>query len=200
MRTDRRGSVTVEGVMVLPVAIIVIVLGQYLLEASLHRQETAVAARSSTVEAAAARRVPATGCSSATPDFSGRTRVEQTGDIERCRRNGEQGLSRERPLWDALARAADPWAEILRDVRPKRGPSDIVGTATADMTFDGPAFLEGNGAVDARQRFIWPEAVVWTHDDDDFENGHGAVIWDELCKSGTWKLFPGVFPGEGPRC
>ena len=200
MRIDRRGSVTVEGVMVLPIAVVVIVLGQYLLEASLHRQETAVSARSSTVEAAAARRVPTSGCSTETADFSDRASVEQTENVERCRRNGERGLSRERPVWDALERAADPWDEILRDVRPRRGPSDIVGAATTDMTFDGPAFLENEDPVDARQRFIWPEAVAWTHEDDGFEEGHDAVIWDELCKSETWKLFPAVFPSEGPRC
>jgi len=200
MRTDRRGSVTIEGVMVLPIAVIVIVLGQYLLEASLHRQETAVSARLSTVEAASARSVPTSGCSSDTPDFSGRQTVEQTGEIARCRGDGERGLSRERPVWDALETAADPWDEILRDVRPRGGPSDILGTATADMTFDGPAFLSEEDPANARQRFIWPEKVAWTHADDGFEEGHDDVLWDELCESETWKLFPNVFPNVGPQC
>ena len=201
MRTDRRGSVTVESLLVLPIAIAMILLGRFILEASLNRQEAAVYARGSTVAAATARSTSFLNCAFDQQDFTGRTSVDQTAQVRCSRQNGERGLNNEKPVWDALEDSAQPWSEILRDVKPSRGPSDIVGRAQATLTMAQPQFIAQQNPTEAAQSYISAERRLWTHAERPYKRAHDKVIWDELCKEGTYWLFPNVFPnGGGPRC
>lgn len=198
MRT-RRGSVTIEGVMIIPVALVLLLMGRFLLEASLNRQETAVYARGSATAAAVAVRTSA--CRFDEDAFTGRPSVEQTGSVRCNRRDAERGLSQEEPIWDALDEAAEAWPEILRDVRPRTGPRDIVSTAEYTMTLTAPAYLADQAPVLAEQSHLAPERVYWDHGEDDLDEGHDRVIWEELCREATWQLFPNVFPSRGrDRC
>ena len=199
MRIRRRGSVTIEGLMVLPVALVVILLGRLVLEASLHRQETAVYARGAATNAAVVARTSA--CDFDDEVFQGRASVEQTGSASCTRRDAERGLSREEPIWDALEEAANPWDEILRDVRPRSGPRDMIATADFSLTMTAPQFLSDQAPTAARDRHIAPERRYWDHREGDFGEGHDRVIWEELCREATWQLFPNVFPSRGSdRC
>jgi len=195
----RRGSVTIEGLMVLPVAVVVILLGRLVLEASLHRQETAVYARGSATSAAIVARTSA--CRFEDEAFEGRASVEQTGSARCTRRDAERELSREEPIWDALEDAANPWDEILRDVRPTTGPRDMIATAEFTLTMTAPAFLADQAPTLAEERHLAPERRYWGHREDDYAEGHDRVIWEELCREATWQLFPNVFPSRGQdRC
>lgn len=200
MRT-RRGSVTIEGLMILPIALIVILLGRFLLEASLNRQETAVYARGSAINAAVLWERSLLGCRFDEQDFTGRPSVAQSGSARCERRDAEQELSREQPIWDALDEAADPWSEILRDVRPRTGPRDVIATTDVTLTMTAPTFLAEQAPVEAQERHLAPERRYWGHSEGDFAEGHDRVIWDELCREATWQLFPNIFPSRGRnRC
>ena len=187
--------------MLLPVALALILLGRSILEASLSRQETAVFARGSAIAAAAARSTSFLAC-----DFD-RQALGSDGSVRqdvavRCRSvSAEGGLGRERPMWDAVEDGAAPWPEILRDARPARGPRDIVASADVQVSIEGPGFLRADDPVRSRQSYLAPERRLWTHGEGRLGEGHDRVIWDELCRSGTYRLFPNVFPNaRRPRC
>lgn len=202
MRTDRRGSVHMEAVMVIPIVLIMILLGRYIYEGSINRQETAVFARGATVAAAAARST-FLACDFEREQFTDLAEVGQAARV-RCRRqNAERGLSREQPMWDEVEDGAAAWRAILRDVKPSRSPNDIVGTASVDLTITNSDMLERQNNSQARQSYIAPERTLWSHDERQFQYGHDRVIWDEICRGpgATYALFPNVFPnGGGPRC
>ena len=104
-------------------------------------------------------------------------------------------------MWDAVEDGASPWDEILRDVKPRRGPRDIVANARVSMTIEGIGFLEQQDPTRAAQGYLAPERTLWTHGEGRLDEGHDRVIWEELCLRGTYGLFPNVFPnGGGPRC
>jgi hypothetical protein len=202
MRTDRRGSVHMEAVMVIPIVLVMILLGRYIYEASINRQETAIFARGATVAAAAARST-FIACDFERDQFIDLTEVGQAAQV-RCRRqNAESGLSRERPIWDEVEDGAAAWRTILRDVKPSRSPSDIVGTADVTLTITNSNLLAEQDDLQSRQRYLAPERTLWSHDERQFQHGHDRVIWDEICRGrgATYALFPNVFPnGGGPRC
>ena len=95
-----------------------------------------------------------------TPHFSGypRQNVEQTGNVERCRKERRsRGLSRPNaPVWDAPSAAADPWDEIMRGrAAPSRAFRNIVGTATRRHDLDGPAFSPRTKIPSMSRHAIW---------------------------------------------
>lgn len=199
MRT-RRGSVTIEALMLVPVAIVMILMARAVLEGSLNRQETAVFARGSTIAAAAARSA-FRSCDFEREQFGDLADVEQTATVRCSRRGAEGGLSDEQPMWDEVEDGARAWDDILRDVKPRRGPRDVVATAEVTLTLETPAFLNEQNAATSAQRHIAPDRVLWTHSERGYDAAHSGVIWDELCRSGTYRLFPNVFPKDGgPRC
>ena len=190
-----------EAAMVIPIVVVMILLGRFVLEASISRQETAVFARGSTVAAAAARST-FLSCDFERGQFTDFAEVDQVAQV-RCRRqDGERGLSREQPMWDEVEDGASAWDEILRDVKPSRSPNDIIATARVSISIERPAFLEQQDRVRASQSHVAPERVIWNHDERQFRHAHDEVIWDEICKkAATYALFPNVFPnGGGPRC
>lgn len=196
MRTRRRGSLSIEAVMIVPVALMMILLGRYVLEASLARQEVAVYTRLGTHTAAAAKSTGASACVSDTAAFSGRTGVSQTAQISCNQRSAERGLSQERPFWDAVERGAAPWRGILRDVKPNGQVYDITGEGTGTTALTGPAFSQASHTVDSDQTFIAAQDIRWDHDEDPMQRGHDQAIWQELRQRGTHALFPNVFPSR----
>ena len=200
MRTDRRGSVTIEAAMIIPVAIIVILLGRFVLESSLNRQETAVFARGSAISAAVDQSL-FNSCDFERSYFDDHEDVDQSASVDCSRQDAEGGLSGESPMWDEVEDGAAPWDEILRDVKPRRSPRDIVARAEVNLTVTGNAFFDENATAGSEQSYLAPEKVLWSHKERGYDAAHSAVIWDELCKSGTYWLFPNVFPKDGgPRC
>ncbi|MEM7752766.1 MAG: hypothetical protein AAF230_05075 [Pseudomonadota bacterium] len=201
MRIDRRGSVTIEMLMIIPVAIIMILLTRFILEASLNRQEVSIYARGSAITSGMARSTSMFRCRFNDDAFAARNAVNQTATVQCNRRDAETGLSREQPMWDEVEDGAAPWDEILRDVKPSRSPRDIVARANGVMTLTSPAFLAQQSPSDADQTYLAPENVFWAHDEDRLAEGHDIVIWEELCLEATYQLFPNVFPSAGrPRC
>ncbi|MXQ09734.1 hypothetical protein GQ651_17955 [Alphaproteobacteria bacterium GH1-50] len=201
MRTDRRGSVSVEALMALPVAIVMILLAQFILEASLSRQETAVFAREATVSRALDVRWRPTGCSFDGDDLTDRIDVGQTATARCALRDAEARLGNQKAVWKALDDGASSWRGILRDVKPRRGPRDVVGTVAGSVSSTGPQFLRQQSAVPSRQSYVAPSRDRFDHGTRRYARAHDDAIWDELCRSTTWKLFPNVFPNGGPaRC
>ena len=200
MRT-RRGSVTIEALMVLPVAIVMILLARVVLEASLNRQEVAVFARGSAVTAALSEDPRRQTCDFERSHFDGRASVDQTESVTCSNPDSETHLSREERMWDAVEAGAEPWPEILRDVRPQSSPRDVTANALADMTLTSPAYLSDQDPTQAQQADVAARDLVWDHDEENMAEAHDAVIWEELCLEATYQLFPNVFPnGGGSQC
>lgn len=196
MRTKRRGSLSLESAMIVPVALVMILLGRFVLEASLARQEVSVFTRMGTHTAAAAKSTSRTSCISDLSAFSGRTDVTQTADLTCNRRDAETGLSTERPFWDAVERGATPWRAILADVKPNGPVFDITGDGTGTTDLSGSAFLERRQTVDSTYTFIAAQNIRWDDDEQPMQRGHDQAIWKELRQRGTYRLFPNVFPSR----
>ena len=187
--------------MILPVAIVMILLARMILEASLNRQEVAVFARGSAVTAALSEDPRRQTCDFERSHFDGRTSVNQTPFVTCSNPDSEDNLSREERMWDAVERGAEPWPEILRDVRPTESPRDVTADANANMVLTSPAYLSLQDGVTSGQRYVATRDLVWDHDEENMAEAHDAVIWEELCKEATYQLFPNVFPnGGGPQC
>ena len=200
MRT-RRGSVTIEALMVLPVAIVMILLARMVLEMSLNRQEVAVFARGSAITAAMSEDHRRQRCDFERSHFDGRVSVEQEEGVSCSNPDSETHLSREERMWDAVEDGAQPWPDILRDVRPTASPRDVIADASSDMTMTSPAFLSDQDASRSEQVYVAARDLLWDHDEENMAEAHDAVIWEELCLEATYQLFPNVFPnGGGPQC
>lgn len=201
MRTSRRGSVTIEVLMIVPIAIIIILLARFILEGSLNRQEVSVYARGSAITAGMASSANMFSCRFNDEAFDGRAAVDQNATVQCSRRNAETGLSREQPMWDEVENGATSWDRILRDVKPSQSPNDVIARANSVMTLTSPAFLAQQNPTDADQVYLAPEDVLWAHDEDPLDDGHDVVIWEELCLEATYQLFPNIFRNAGrPRC
>ena len=182
--------------MILPVAIVMILLARFLLEAGLARQEVSVYTRMGTHSAAAVGSASAVVCQASTTAFTGRTDVTQSATLTCTTRDAEIGLSRERPFWDAVGRGAAAWRAILKDVRPTGPVNDVVGNGSGTLDVSGSPFLDRRQTVNADYRFIAAQDVLWRHDQPSFARGHDQAIWQELRKRGTYRLFPEVFPSR----
>jgi hypothetical protein len=192
----RRGSLSVESVMLIPIAVVIILLTRMLLEASLARQEIAVYARSGTHSAAALTTTSVIGCSSDLTAFAGRQNVTQVPSLNCQQRDAERGLQQERPFWDAVESGASSWRTILRDVKPSGTLQDMQGDGSGTLNLYGPAFLQQQKTVNSANAHLAPQNIRWGDDDRSFARGHDSVIWDELQKRGTYRLFPEVFPSR----
>jgi len=180
----------------LPIMLIMILLARMLLEASLNRQEVAVLTRTATHIAAAAESTSALYCNAGRAAFSGRTDVAQTPTVSCNQRPAEQGLSREDPFWDAVEDGANAWRDILRDVKPTGTPYDVTGSGNATVKLSGSTFLSNQDDMSADHAHLAPMGFWWNHREDSFAEGHDRVIWEELNKSESYKLFPEVFPSR----
>ncbi|MEL6572972.1 MAG: hypothetical protein AAFQ64_15010 [Pseudomonadota bacterium] len=196
MRTKRRGSLSLESGMIVPVAVAMILMGRFILEASLARQEVSVYTRMGTHTAAAVKSTNASACISDVSAFTGRTEITQTATISCDRRDAERGLSAERPFWDAVERGAAPWRAILADVKPNGPVYDITGEGSGTTDVGGTDFLEAQDTVTSDYTFIAAQDIRWDHDEQPMARGHDQAIWKELRKRGTYRLFPNVFPSR----
>ncbi len=195
-RMKRRGSLSLESAMIVPVAVAMILMGRFVLEASLARQEVSVYTRMGTHTAAAAKSTSASACISDVAAFTGRTDITQTATISCNHRNAERGLSAERPFWDAVERGAAPWRAILADVKPSGPVYDITGDGAGTTDLGGTQFLEAQDTVTSDYTFIAAQDIRWDHDEQRMAEGHDKAIWKELRRRGTHRLFPNVFPSR----
>ena len=121
----RRGSVSLEVVMIVPVAVTLLLIGRYVLEAGLTRQEVAVYTRTAAANAADAASTSILHCDADRDPFSARPTVSLSAGVSCARTDGERGLQRERPFFDALKKGADPFPRITRDVENGNELRDI---------------------------------------------------------------------------
>lgn len=200
MRIDlfrrRKGSLGLEAVAIVPFAIMMILLSRFILEAMLTRHEVAIYTRGSTASAAAAKSTSPASCGFDKTAFTSRPGVTQSATISCKMQDGEAGLRKERPYFEALRDGASPWPEILRDVDKGDPINDILGNGNGNMAFDRPAFLEKRGSEESKQVYLLPQDELWDHNDEPWKAAHDPVNWDELSKKNTYKLFPRVFPSR----
>lgn len=192
--TRRRGSLAIEAVMIIPIALIIIFLARFVMEGMLTRHDIAVHARVSAVKLATTSG-NATGCATDAMTASGGAGVQREGEATACTQTAERGLRAEQPFFEALENGASAWTEMARHVDDGRPTLDVVSDASGSMQFDNPPFLANAGEIDSGQRFMLPKHDLWP-DDDRWANGHDRVIWDELAQENTTRLFPNLFPAR----
>lgn len=200
MRIDpfrrRRGELSMEAMLVLPVVIVIILLARLILEGMLVRQEVAVFTRSSTASAALAESTFPLDCMSDRTPFSERPAVTQAALVLCQERRAEQGLRSQREFWPAIRQGAQAWPRLLDDVYQSDTVMDMEGDGRGTTTFVSPNFLRQIGLMTTESYALFPQGEVWWHGDDPMRASYDPVIWQALRERNTWKLFPEVFPAR----
>ncbi|WP_347313413.1 hypothetical protein [Defluviimonas sp. SAOS-178_SWC] len=200
MRIDlirrRRGSLSLEAVMIVPFAIVVMLTARYIVEGMLTRQEVAVFTRASTVSAASSTLPRIVACDADRTPFGAKPGVSASASVSCSSYRAEQGLKREKPFFRALRDGARPWPQILRDVDRKEPVNDVKGSGSGRFLLSQPDFLRKQGAVTSRQTYLTPEPEFWDHGTKPYTAAHDPVIWQALRQRNTYKLFPNVFPSR----
>lgn len=190
----RRGSVSIETVAIVPVAVTLLLLGRFILEAGLTRHELAVYTRTATANAADAASTSFLHCEADRDPFAARQTVTQTASVKCSRPNGERGLNREQPFFQALEKGARPFPRILRDVKKGNETRDMRGDGDGRMAFDRPDFLNRQGEITPTAAYQIPQDRLWSAADRPWTRAHDPVLWEELRRRGTHRLFPNLFP------
>ena len=196
----RRGSLAMEGLMILPVVMVAILLGRYVLEGAMTRQEVGVYTRGSTASAAAAETFGPADCMFDRTPFGEREGVDLTTEVACTNRNSEAGLRSAPGFWDALEDGARPFGrhgDLLRDVHPGGPPADVAGRGQGSMQFLRPDFLAMQSGAATQAAHLRPGPELYTHRAAPLRAGHDPAIWQALRREGVWRLFPEVFPRGG---
>lgn len=193
MRIDlfarRAGSLAIDAVMVLPIAVILGLVSGYISESMMFRTEATTSVRTAT--AARASDAP---CVAADRGAMQRDGVARRLSISCAMRDDEGGLGRERPLFEALRRAASGWPELVDEVTPKGRIDGVVGSGQGTVRMQEPPFLSRFDAHSTEAGHRMPTTERWDHGEQPWKAGYDPVIWRELSKRGTAQLFPRVFP------
>ena len=196
MRIDifrrRDGSLAMEGLFALPFVAIIILLVRFLFEGAMTRHEVAVITRGSAVAAAAADSSTPLTCRHDSP-FIERAGVEKDFLVFCLTRDGEQGLSEEEPIIDALEEAASAWPELVEPFESESPFNDYRAFGNGSTSFNNPPFLQNQGSVGNDSEYLSPSLEVFDQSGDPWRSGHDEVIVEELGDD-TMQLFPTLFP------
>jgi hypothetical protein len=199
MRIDigrrRQGSLAMEALLTLPIAVAIILLVRFLFEGAMTRHEVAVHARGSAVSAAAADSVLPIFCRHDS-SFITRSGVSKDFLVFCSARDGETGLDEEKPIMEALKDGASAWPGILRDLEDEGPFNDYRSRGQGSTRFASPPFLANQGMIENDAAYLSPSLKVFDHSDDPWRAAHDGAVWDEL-GSKTSKLFPNLFPARG---
>lgn len=188
----RKGSLAIEAVMIIPLALIIVFLARFVMEGMLTRHEVAVYARGSAINVAYST-VTVAGCTHDSGGFVTGAGVNRTGSANCKTVDAERGLQSESPVFEALRQGASAWTGLADHMDDGSRTEDVVATATGSMSFDNPPFLASAGQNDTEQVFKHPQNDLWA-DDERWRTGHDQVIWRELQRGPVHDLFPNVFP------
>ncbi|MEM8631804.1 MAG: hypothetical protein AAGF74_11240 [Pseudomonadota bacterium] len=194
--TRRRGSLAVEALMVVPIALIMVLLSRFVAETLLTRHEVAVYARGSAGSAAALASVNPLACTFDTSGFQGPPGVNRNGSA-RCEfTRAEAGLRQEDPFFAALRSGSQGWTALADGVDPKADMQDIYASGSGMLAFDRPPFLQRQTTGSPGSSFLRPNRDTWDHSDRNWATGHDPEVWRELRQRSTYRLFPNVFPSR----
>lgn len=192
--------------MIVPAAIMMIFVARFVMEAMITRQETAVYIRSSSVSAAAASAsyegYLATAnmlrsCKADKDPFSDQPQLTQQVQALCLWRNAEQGVPSNQRFWQRSWDGAKAWQNLIRDVKPRslqNAERDVHGRVLSSMQFQRPDFLQRQGRGVVAHEYLVPTSKVWDHKKRPFKQASDKVIFQELKRKPTYKLFPNVFP------
>ena len=196
LNTKRRGSLGIEALMIVPFAVIMILMSRFILEAMLNRQEVAIYTRSSTVSAAHSTDSVQSSCTFDDTPFSSRSSVSQSSSVSCFKQNSEKGLRNVPEFFQALSEGARPWPGIIRDVKRDTAILDMKGDGDGSMTFDRPEFLSTRDSTSVTNSYVAPLDELFDHSEKPYKAAHDPVVWAELKKRQSYKLFPDVFPSR----
>lgn len=201
MRIDpfqrRRGSLSVEAVMVIPVALVVILLARYVHEGMLTRHEIGVYTRGAAINHAIYGGPSLATCQHDSDGLTdGAAGVNRTGGADCNKVNGENGLRSSSRIFRALDDGASGWPAMARQISRNVRIYDIAAEGSGSMRFDQPPFFAQATPGQTTAKYIEPEDELWFHDDKrQWKVGHDPVIWRDL-PSTTRRLFPRLFPSR----
>lgn len=190
--------------MIVPALLMMIYVARFVMEAMITQQETAVYMRSSTVNAAVSAssyngifgKLKITqGCKANKEPFNDQPQLAQSIKVSCFEQDAESGVPGQLKFWNRAEDGATPWKALLRDVKPTQQMQDVRGTVlSSTMQFQRPAFLQRQGAGQSGHTYLAPKIQVWDHKKRPLKQATDRVIYEELRKKDTHKLFPNVFP------
>lgn len=187
----RKGSLSVEFVLVLPIAVCVTLLAAYIAEALMFRTEATAAVR--TAAHAAAGDAP---CQVSDPDAHSRVGTSRSLQVYCQRIDEEADLRRVRPFFEALRRAASGWPELVDGIEPELPIASVLARGEGSVAMTAPPYLQSFGAVETSSLHRVPTTDQWDHGQENWRRGYDPEIWAALSEQGTYQLFPNVFPSR----
>lgn len=198
MRTDRsyasfrrRGSVSLETVLTLPLVVVLAVLSQYVAETMIFRDATGAVARLGAYAHAADE-----GCAKVRAGDVGRDGVERSIRVACRPADDERGLTRTPRFFVAMDRASSDYPGLIRDVRPSRPLYGAEARADGGVRIESPPFLANFDETATSELSRAPYAARWAHTDEPWRRGYDPTIRRTLASKGTHQLFPRVFPAH----
>lgn len=186
-----------ETALTMPLAVVLITLGIYVMEADLSRHESAVYARGSAMVASDLNLRNPFVCTIDDSATGNRTDVDQVSTASCSNRNGELGLPSSDRFWRKMRSSASAYPVLIRDVELREPVNDVLVSGTGSVGFDRSTnFFESQGAPQSSSRFQVVKEEFWDHNDRRWAEGHDRAFWTELSKRGTYQLFPNVFPSR----
>jgi hypothetical protein len=201
MRIDpfrrRRGSLSIEAVMVLPLALVLILMTRFGMEAMVTRQEVAIYTRGAAMNKALISLPLNASCQHADTNVLSTTAgVNRDSKASCTTENGELGLNREKRIFTALDDGASNWRQMATQISNGISILDVVANGSGEMSFDNPPFLQQSGSRGTSHTFKRPADEFWLHDDErQWQVGHDPVIWKDLPNT-TRRLVPNLFPSR----
>lgn len=194
LQRRRSGSVALEAIMVVPVVIILVMLGRFILEGMLARHEFAIHSRNTAARAAllvsedmGAFELGA-GCLLNPSEAGPRAAVTRTISATCAWRNAEEGLRENDRIFTVLDHAAQTASALFLHDDLRRIPAwnevrDVESTGIGAMQFEHPPFLVNQGGTAHEQVQLRSRADLWTYagnSDDAWKWGHDRAFWQQL--------------------
>lgn len=187
----RKGSLSIEMALVLPIAVCVTLLAAYVAEAMMFRTEATAAIRTAAHAAAGEA-----ACVTSDPDATTRVGTSRSLQVS-CRRIDEEAdLRRVRPFFEALRRAASAWPELVDGIQPDLPIESVIAEGQGSIAMTAPPYLQNFGTVETSSFHRVPTTDQWDHGQDNWRRGYDPEIWAALSEDGTYQLFPNVFPSR----
>ncbi|MEP1598075.1 MAG: hypothetical protein ABJM18_06930 [Hyphomonas sp.] len=189
----RRGSLSLEVILALPVALMLMIAASYIMENMIFRHEVGAVSRT-----AAGRAAADLSCTGPGAVLEERSTMTRTATVSCQTIDDEGGLRSERPFWVSINQvSASHWSGFWRDIDPGRPVPSIVAVADASTIARQSAWAaQAFGATGTTQQHRRVHGQRWSHFRAPYRAGMDRQIWSRLSQAGTQSLFPNVFPAR----
>lgn len=188
---DERGMVSVEALFVSILLLVPLVVALFLHQISDARSGLVIATRT-----AAMNEATNATCGTSMDPFSRMGAIVGGPRVVCGERDEESEMAEQRKFWTVMDRAARPFPELLRDVKPEGATMGVYAqghVSVRPLKLGQGGFGEPSRIRAETQNFV-PSGDFWRHHDEPWKAAYDPILWETLRQQGTWQLFPNVFP------